>query len=205
MRIGSVAVLVLLALYAVDTLDTRLARFREVRMPFHPERFSARERRMVDQMVEACQHLELIFWEQSDPEAIALYRKSTDPKLRRLLTINGSRFDFIDEYKPFAGSEPMPPGRALYPPGLTRERIEQYVKKNPDKKAQIYSPYTVVRWNGKELIGIPYHEFYRSELEKAAGMLGGRLVLADLAMRDGTPRHDPRQLAGAFAEIFEGE
>jgi uncharacterized cofD-like protein len=44
-----------------------------------------------------------------------------------------------------------------------------------------------------------------TQLEKAAGLLGGRLVLADLAMRDGTPRHDPRQLAGAFAEIFEGE
>lgn len=44
-----------------------------------------------------------------------------------------------------------------------------------------------------------------AELEKAVGLLGGRLVLADLAMRDGSPRHDPRQLAGAFAEIFEGE
>lgn len=44
-----------------------------------------------------------------------------------------------------------------------------------------------------------------AQLEKAAGRLGARLVLADLAMRDGSPRHDPRQLAGAFAEIFEGE
>jgi uncharacterized cofD-like protein len=44
-----------------------------------------------------------------------------------------------------------------------------------------------------------------AQLEKAAGLLGGRLVLADLARRDGSPRHDPRQLAGAFAEIFEGE
>ena len=44
-----------------------------------------------------------------------------------------------------------------------------------------------------------------SELEKAAGLLGGRLVLADLAMGDGTPRHDPRRLAGVFAQIFEGE
>jgi len=44
-----------------------------------------------------------------------------------------------------------------------------------------------------------------AELEKAAAILGGRLVLADLAMRDGTPRHDPRLLAGAFAQIFEGE
>jgi uncharacterized cofD-like protein len=44
-----------------------------------------------------------------------------------------------------------------------------------------------------------------AELEKAAGLLGGKLVLADLAMGDGSPRHDPRRLAGAFAQIFEGE
>ena len=44
-----------------------------------------------------------------------------------------------------------------------------------------------------------------SELEKAAGLLGARLVLADLAVDDGSPRHDPRRLAGAFAQIFEGE
>src|SRR6266851_1568475 len=34
-----------------------------------------------------------------------------------------------------------------------------------------------------------------AELEKAAGLLGGRLVLADVAMPDGSPRHDPRLLA----------
>jgi uncharacterized cofD-like protein len=44
-----------------------------------------------------------------------------------------------------------------------------------------------------------------AELEKAASLLGARLVLADLAMSDGSPRHDPRRLAGAFAQIFEGE
>jgi uncharacterized cofD-like protein len=44
-----------------------------------------------------------------------------------------------------------------------------------------------------------------ADLEKAAGLLGARLVLADLAVDDGSPRHDPRRLAGAFAQIFEGE
>jgi len=44
-----------------------------------------------------------------------------------------------------------------------------------------------------------------AELEKAASVLGGRLVMTNLAMRDGSPLHDPRRLAGAFAEIFEGE
>jgi uncharacterized cofD-like protein len=44
-----------------------------------------------------------------------------------------------------------------------------------------------------------------ADLEKAAGLLGARLVLADLAVDDGSPRHDPRRLAGAFAQIFEGD
>jgi uncharacterized cofD-like protein len=44
-----------------------------------------------------------------------------------------------------------------------------------------------------------------TELEKAAGRLGARLVLADLAVADGSPRHDPLRLAGAFAQIFEGD
>lgn len=152
-------------------LDARLARFRQVRMPLDSADSTARERRLVDKLVEACQHLELIFWQQSDPEGLALYRKTTDPKLRRMLMINGGRWDFIDEHRPFVGSQPMPPGRALYPPDLTRDRIESYVKSHPEKKAQIYSPYTVVRWNAGELVGIPYHEVYRTELDKAAKAL----------------------------------
>ena len=43
-----------------------------------------------------------------------------------------------------------------------------------------------------------------TELEKAAEALGARLVLADVAMADGSPRHDPYRLAAAYAEIFEG-
>jgi hypothetical protein len=166
-----ILVLALLPLRAADDLDARLARFRQVQMPFQSDRLSARERRLVEKLVEACQHLELIFWEQSDPDALALYRSSTDPKLRRLLMMNGSRFDLIDEHKAFTGSEPMPPGRALYPKGLTRERIEQYVRDHPDKKAQIYSPYTVVRWKDNDLVGIPYHEVFQVELDRAAKAL----------------------------------
>jgi uncharacterized cofD-like protein len=41
-----------------------------------------------------------------------------------------------------------------------------------------------------------------ADLEKAAGLLGARVVLADVALADGTPRHDPLLLARAYAEIF---
>jgi uncharacterized cofD-like protein len=39
-------------------------------------------------------------------------------------------------------------------------------------------------------------------LMAAAQSAGGRLVLAPLSLGDGTPRHDPRRLAAAYAEIF---
>lgn len=40
-------------------------------------------------------------------------------------------------------------------------------------------------------------------LERYVRSLGGRLVVADLAMRDGSARHDPLRLAAAYAEIME--
>ena len=40
-------------------------------------------------------------------------------------------------------------------------------------------------------------------LMTAAQSAGGRLVLAPLALDDGTPRHDPGRLAAAYAQVFE--
>ncbi|HXZ26821.1 MAG TPA: Zn-dependent hydrolase [Terriglobales bacterium] len=154
-----------------------LARFRTVRMPFRTTHLSARERRMVQKLVEASQYLEDIYWRQSDPDGLTLLQSlqaSKDPHdvaVRRLLMIFGSRFDLLDDNRPFAGDEPMPPGRGLYPRGLTRGQIEQYVKDHPEKKAEIYSPYTVVRRDGDDLVGVPYHVAYRSFLEPAAQAL----------------------------------
>lgn len=42
------------------------------------------------------------------------------------------------------------------------------------------------------------------ELEEIAGAIGGRVVVADVAAEDGTPRHDPVKLAAAYSEIMSG-
>jgi hypothetical protein len=155
-------------------LEQRLARFRRVRMPFQAAGLSARERKLVEKLVDASRYLEEIFWRQIDPEALTLYqslagsKNPKDQKLRRYLWINASRFDLLDQNKPFVGTTSISPGRGFYPQGLTREQIEQYVKDHPEKKAEIYSPTTVVRWHGDQLEGLPYHIAYRSFLEPAA-------------------------------------
>ena len=160
-------------------LDRRLAKWQPVKMPFDASGLNPRELRMVEKLVEASQWLDCIFWRQSDPEALALFKSSTDTKLRRLLMIHGSRFDLIDEHRPFTGTEPMPPGRGLYPKGLTREQIEEYVKQHPGKKEELYSTHTVIERHGDELAGRPYHEVYKAFLEPMTKALCEAAALSD--------------------------
>ena len=96
-----------------------------------------------------------------------------------MLRIQGSRYDLLAENAPLIGSQPMSPDRGLYPSGLTREQIEDYVKQHPDKKNEIYGDYTIVRRNGDELVGIPYHIAYRQFLEPAAKDLRDAAALSD--------------------------
>ena len=169
-------------------LDQRLARFKPVKMPYDPAALSPRERDMVDQLVIALRELESMYWRQSDPEALALYnaleadKTPLAQKVRRYLFINGSRFDLVDSNKPFIGTAPMPPGRALFPAGLTRAEIEAYVTRNPARRNAIYNPYSVVSRTGpggSDLSGEWYHSKFVEFTRPAAAALRKAAELSD--------------------------
>jgi len=166
-------------------LPERLARWKTVQMPFHSQGLKPREIQLVNKLVEASRGIEDIYWRQSDPEGLTLYQSlknatgAHDQMLRRFLYINGSRYDLLDENRPFVGTQPMPPGHALYPPDLTREQIDAYVAAHPEKKKEIYDGFTVVRREGQELVGIPYHVAFASFLENAAKKLREAAELSD--------------------------
>jgi len=162
-------------------LEQRLAKWKPVAMPWQSAGLSARERQLVEKLVEACRQLESIYWRQSDPGALALYKAlvpgaagAAVPKakaLRRLLWINGSRYDLLDENRPFVGKQPAPPGRALYPEGATRKEIDAYVAAHPADRNGIYDEHAVVRRQGGKLVTVPYHVAYREFLVPAASAL----------------------------------
>jgi hypothetical protein len=160
-------------------IAARLAKWKNVDMPFRSAGLTPSERQMVDKLVEACRLLDDVFWRQSDLDGLALYKTTTSPSLKTLLTIMGGRWDLIDENRPFAGAPPMPPGHELYPHDLTRDRIEQYVKQHPEDKAAVYDPYTVVkRGSGGRLIGVPYREEYKALLVPMAQALRDAAALS---------------------------
>jgi hypothetical protein len=114
-------------------------------MRYNKTGLSAREQQMVAKLADACRLLNELFWHESDLGGWAISRGEANPTVRRLFGINGSRWDMADENSPFIGEEPMPRGRELYPFGLTRADVEQYVAEHPDEKAAIYDAHTVVR------------------------------------------------------------
>jgi peptidase M49-like protein len=161
-------------------IDERLARFKKVDMPFDLARFSPREKILLNELIAASRDFEQIYWRQNNPADIEIYKalaSSKDPRapaLRRLLWINGGRYDLLDENKPFIGTDSMPPGRNLYPRGLTREDIEAYVAAHPGEKKAIYDERTVVELSSRNPLKLkttPYHVKYRRWLEPAAGHL----------------------------------
>src|SRR5258708_2165770 len=169
----------LFAASATSDLAVRLSRWKPVEMPFDASALDARQRREVEKLVDAARQMELIYWQQSDPTALDMYRSTKDPLLRRMLMINGCRWDLIDENKPLASYKLIQPGRNLYPQGLTRQQIEAYVKEHPEERDAIYNPYTILRCNGKKLDAAPYHFEYKSYLQPAAKLLQEAADLSD--------------------------
>ncbi len=156
---------------AAETPAQRLARWKPVKMPFDSAGLTARERQEVEKLVEACRLLNDVYWRQSDLDGLALYQKTNNPTLKSLLSIMGSRWDLLDENRPFVGETPMPPGHELYPHDLTRAQVEQYVKAHPADKSAIYDPYTVVKRQGGRLVATPYHVEYAEFVKPMAAAL----------------------------------
>jgi hypothetical protein len=156
----------------------RLARWKTVDMAPPSASLSAKERQMVDKLVEASRLLNSVYWRQSDLEGLTLYKTTTDPDIKSLLGIMGSRWDLLDENRPLVGNAPIPPGHELYPRGLTRAQIEQYVQQHPEDKPAVYSGYTVVKRQGARLSGVPYHKEFKEFLEPMAAALNDAAALS---------------------------
>ena len=169
----------------VEDIAAQVAKFRPVQMPFSTSGLSVREVSMVRKLVEAGQYLESIYWRQSDPEGLTLYNALADcprpleKQIRHFLLINGSRYDLLEGNKPFLANTVYEPGHALYPAGITRKEIEDYVTAHPARKAEIYNPWTVVKRRGNELVGVPYHVEFRHWLVPAAQALRDAASLSD--------------------------
>jgi len=106
-------------------LAQRLAKSNAFRCRFTPRGLPRAEKNLVEKLVDASRHLEDIYWRQSDPEDSPSTNRWQAARMRgtsnygHYLWINGSRFDQIEQNRPFVGPRAHAPG-----PWVFTRRVE---------------------------------------------------------------------------------
>jgi len=157
---------------APDTAK-RLAQLPRTTVAYDMSQLSESDRAVVAKLIEASKQIDEIFWRQVSEE---------NPKWRtQLATKGGAGYDYFiankgpwDRLKsdePFIGTMKKPEGAGFYPADMTKEEFEKYVAAHPNQKDELTGLLTVVRRDGVNLVGVPYHAYYADFLKPAADRL----------------------------------
>ncbi len=158
----------------------RLAQLPKTVIDYDRALLNDNERQVVAKLIEASAFIDEIFWRQVSEDnpklRMRLEQQATESDLDRAgydyFLANRGRWDRLKEDEPFiAPFDKKPEGAAFYPPDITKEELESYVKAHPDQKEALEGLFTVVRREGDRLVTIPYSRFYGDQLTPAAAKL----------------------------------
>ena len=136
---------------------------------------SENEKKMISILIDAAKEMDDIFWMEAYGNKDSLLSSISDPMAREFAIINYGPWDrlngnipFIDSY----GEKPL--GAQYYPLDMSKNEFEGY--SNPDKT----SGYTLLRRNTDgTLKTVPFHEAYKTQVEKASALLLKAAALAE--------------------------
>jgi hypothetical protein len=188
-------ILVLLAAAAVmpdlNQLKQMSARFAPVTLKCDQAALSAGDRKALPKLVEAARVLNHLFLDQLWSGNRELYTKLQQDKTplgqARLhyFWLNKGPWSDLDDHAAFLPGvlERKPQGANFYPPDMTREEFEAWLKTLPaPAREQAIGFFTVVRRNAnRQLSLVPYSKEYAPDLGKAAGLLREAAALTDNA------------------------
>lgn len=160
-----------------NDLRAKVDDYVSVRLSADLSALSDRQRSMLPSLVEAAQVMDGLFWQQAFGDKGDLLAEIEDPAARRFAEINYGPWDRLGDNRPFLpGFGPKPPGANYYPADMTKGEFEAAAESDPALKGQ----YTLVRRSDSgNLIAIPYHQAFPSELARAARLLRGAAEMAE--------------------------
>lgn len=141
--------------------------FVEVKLTADISHLSEKEKKLLSILFDVAKIMDELFWEQVCPNKDSLLSKITDENAIKFFNINYGPYEQLKNNKPFIPGVPsFNPKVTFYPNDMTLEEFEQW--NDPQKT----SWYTIIRRNAEgKLTAIPYSEFYKEKLSKAAELL----------------------------------
>ncbi len=150
-----------------DLARQRMGDYATVKLSADLSGFDDNQKRMLALLVQAADVTNSLYWQQAWGDKDALMKRIPDEETRRYAEINYGPWDRLHDDQPFvAGVGPRPPGVQFYPADMGKDEFEKADLK--DKT----SLYTLLRRDARgKLTTVPFHEAYKADLEKAAGLL----------------------------------
>ncbi|WP_420456365.1 dipeptidyl-peptidase 3 family protein [Rubrivirga sp.] len=167
-----------------STLLALLGQYTTVRLDADLSGLSDSTRAMLPHLIAAARALDDVFWQQAYGDRDSLLAGLSEPA-RRYVTINKGPWDRVDGNAPFLpGVGPKPLGANLYPADLTKDELLAAADLYPER--DLTGLYTLVRREGTQLVGVPYHQAFAEAHGRAAAHLR---AAADLAQDPGLERY----------------
>jgi hypothetical protein len=140
------------------------------------DHLSDNQKEMIGLLIDASEIMDDLFWQQAFGEdKEAFLAKLTDPRVKHFASINYGPWDRLNADKPFlAGYEAKSSGAQFYPADITKDEL---LNSSLGDKTGLYS--VIERADNGELVAIPYHQKYATELQKAASLLRQAAGLAE--------------------------
>jgi hypothetical protein len=160
----------------IKVLKAKRAKFKDIEVSVDLNGVSEEDKRVLWHLLQAADVMDLLFFKQASKDGLSIYehlKTHAETEYERLLLelveINFGVYDRLEDHKPFIETKDKPLGAEFYPADMTKEEFESFLKAHEDKRDAFISPYTVIR-RGKngELESVPYSEFYKDDLERAA-------------------------------------
>ncbi|WP_199099302.1 Zn-dependent hydrolase [Dyella sp. ASV21] len=150
-----------------DNAAQRMASYATVKLTADLSAFDDKQKQMIALLVQAADVTNDIYWQQSWGDKAALMARIPDEVTRHFAEINYGPWDRLDNDQPFvAGVGPRPAGAQFYPADMSKDEFDKADLK--DKTGL----YTLLRRDTQgKLVTVPYHEAYKADLERAAGLL----------------------------------
>lgn len=158
----------------LDYVDQRLAIYEKVKLTTNLNALTVSERKVLPLLIEAAKIMDELFWKQAYPQRDSLLNTIKDEKTKEFVMINYGPWDRLNGDKPFvAGIGAKSETGTFYPAGMTKEQLEKSDVK--DK----FGLYSVIRTEKDQLISVPYHVIYATELQRASSLLKQAALLTD--------------------------
>jgi hypothetical protein len=151
--------------------------YTQVKLTTDTAQLSASEKKMIPLLIEAAQIMDKLFWQEAVGGKEAVLSGIADEQLRRYAEINYGPWDRLGNDTPFVASYgPKPAGAQFYPADMTKEEFEASDLPKEAKE----SLYTMIRRDeAGKLEAIPYHEYFKEDIERAADLLRQAAALCE--------------------------